>query len=86
MIPFNIVAQPTKIETPRKRAHVRGSIVELFSYIELLEAGKCIEIKADVLSTSNIMSLYQEGKRRHFKLHCVCNGDKRLLWVEKQNA
>jgi len=85
MIPFNVIEQPTMIVTTRKRAHVRGSIIELFEYIEMLDTGKCIEIKKDTLTTSNIMSLYQEGKRRGFKLHCVCNGDKRLLWVEKTN-
>lgn len=83
MIPFNVVEQPTKIVTTRKRAHVRGSIVELFGFIEALEPGKCVEVKDTVLTTSNIMSLYQEGKRRGFKLHCVCNENKRLLWVEK---
>jgi len=83
MIPFGIINRPTEIVTRRKQSHVRGSIVELFQYIRGLEPHQCIEVRSDVLSTSNIMSLYQEAKRQGYKLHCVCDGNKRLLWSEK---
>jgi hypothetical protein len=73
-----------EIAKPKKVAHYPiGTLRDLADFIIMCPEGKVVEIDANALTASNVSTISLRLKSLNYKLHCVKNGNKKILWSEK---
>lgn len=81
---LKIINLPQKYSLEKVQLYNVGLLKELVDELIILEKDKAIEVNFEALTPSNVSTLHQNCKVKGYKLHCLRNGLKRVLFVEKK--
>ncbi len=82
---LNCVNRPTIARSKSATKVPIGTLRDLSDYILSCPEGKVVEVDYNALTASNVSAISQSLKSRGYKLHCVKNADKRIMWAEQEN-
>ena len=82
---LEVVSLPVMMEATKVQLYPSGVLKELVEQLLEVPEGMCLQVEYEALSNSNIGTLHQLCKMKGYKLHCLRNGSKRVLYVERRN-
>ncbi len=77
---------PSKYDLEKVQLYNVGLLKELVDYLISIPDGQAAEVNFESLTSSNVSTLHHNCKVKGYKLHCLRNGPKRVLYVEKKGA
>ncbi len=75
---------PTRMEIISVRLYPVGLMKELGDKIISLDVGFCIQVPFESLTSSNVSTLHSYCKCKGWKLHCLRDGNTRILYCDKR--
>lgn len=81
---YKIISIPQTYELEKTQMYNIGLLKELAEDLMTLPTGQAVEVNFESLTSSNVSTLHTNCKVKGFRLHCLRNGHKRVLYVEKR--
>lgn len=79
---LEVIPIPQDFELEKVQLYPTGVLQELAHTVMELEPGKCISMNYEALTNSNISTLHGYMRSKGYSLHCLRNGNKRVLYSE----
>lgn len=81
---YKVIVLPQKYDLEKVQLYNVGLLKELVDSLITLPVGHAVEVKFEALTSSNVSTMHSNAKAKGYKLHCLRNGQKRVLYLEKR--
>lgn len=85
-LPWQIIPLPAKMDVVRVQLHPVGLLKELCDRITIISVGYGMRLPFECLTSSNVSTMHSYCKSKGFKLHCIRDGNFRILWTEARDG
>jgi hypothetical protein len=80
---LSVVPLPVRTGLTKIQLYPSGLLMELLQRLIKLEPNTCVQVNYEALTNSNISTMHGQAKMLGYKLHCLRDGEKRILYTEK---